>query len=120
MVFDLDKFEAMHFSRKRNYPNPEIILPAYISSDHTIPQRIIKPLRTSTNMKWLGVYFDHKLSFSDHTNKMASKGRKAAAGLTMLGKTTREVNATTMRKAVHVCILPILTYAASAWWPGRN
>lgn len=120
MVFDLDKFEAMHFSRKRNYPNPEIILPAYISSDHTIPQRIIKPLRKSTNMKWLGVYFDHKLSFSDHTNKMASKGRKAAAGLTMLGKTTREVNATTMRKAVHVCILPILTYAASAWWPGRN
>ena len=115
MVFDLDKFEAMHFSRKRNYPNPEIILPAYVVPDHAIPQGVIKPLGKSTSMKWLGVYFDHKLSFSDHANKMASKGRKAAAGLTILVKTTRGVNATTMRKAMHACILPILTYAAPAW-----
>lgn len=111
MVFNLDKFEAIHFSRKRNYPNPKIILP---SLDHTIPQRIIKPLGKSTSMKWLGVYFDYKLSFADHANKMASKGRKAATGLTMLVKTTRGVNATTIRKAVHACILPILTYAAPA------
>lgn len=51
---------------------------------------------------------------------MASKGRKAAAGLTMLVKTTRGVSATTTRKAVHACILSILTYAAPAWWPGQN
>ena len=71
-------------------------------------------------MKWLGVYFNHKLSFTDHANKMASKKQKAATGLTMLVKTTRGVNATTMQKAVHACILLILTYAAPAWWPGRN
>ncbi len=120
MVSDLDKFEAMYFSRKRNYPNPKIILPAYISPDHTIPKRTIKPLGKNTSMKWLGVYFDHKLSFTDHANKMASNGRKAATGLTMLVKTTRGVNATTMRKAVHACILPIFTYAAPAWWPGQS
>ena len=83
-------FEAMHFSRKKNYPNPKIILPAYISSDHTIPQRTIKRLKKNTSMKWLGVYFDHKLSFTDHANKMASKGRKAATALTILVKTTLE------------------------------
>lgn len=25
-----------------------------------------------------------------------------------------------MRKAVHACILPILTYGAPAWWPVRT
>ena len=60
-------------------------------------------------MRWLVVYFDPRLSFSDHAAKMASKKRKAAAGLAMLVKTTRGVEAVIMRKAVHACILPILT-----------
>lgn len=71
-------------------------------------------------MRWLGVYFDSRLSFSDHVTKMASKGRKAAACLSMLVKTTRGAEASIMRRAVHACILPILTYGTSAWWPGRT
>ena len=51
---------------------------------------------------------------------MASKGRKGAAGLSMLVNTTREVEAGIMRRAVHACILPILTYGTPAWWPGRT
>lgn len=51
---------------------------------------------------------------------MASKGQKAASGLSMLIKTTRRVEAFIMRKAFHVYILPILTYGAPAWWPGRS
>lgn len=38
----------------------------------------------------------------------------------MMVKTTRGVNAAIMRRAVHACILLILTYAAPAWWPGRT
>ena len=71
-------------------------------------------------MRWLGVYFDSRLSFSDHAAKMASKGRKAAAGLSMLVKTTRGVEAVIMRKEVHAYILQILTYGTPAWWPGRT
>ncbi len=51
---------------------------------------------------------------------MASKGRRAAAGLSMLVKTTRGVEAVIIRKAVHACILPIFTYVTPAWWPGRT
>lgn len=71
-------------------------------------------------MCWLGVYFDPRLSFSDHAAKMTSKGWKAAAGLSRLVKTTRGVEEGIMRKAVHACILPILTYGTPAWWPGRT
>lgn len=45
---------------------------------------------------------------------MASKGRKASAGLIMLVKITRGFNAMTTQKAVDVCIMPILTYKALA------
>lgn len=48
---------------------------------------------------------------------MASKGQKTATGLSMLVKTTRRVEALVMRKAIHACILPILTFGTPAWWP---
>ena len=38
----------------------------------------------------------------------------------MLGNTVQGVEPYVMRQAVHACILPILTYAASAWWPGKK
>lgn len=38
----------------------------------------------------------------------------------MLVKTTQGVNAATMHRTVHACILSILIYAAPAWWPGRT
>ena len=70
-------------------------------------------------MHWLGVFYDFKLSFKDHANKLASR-RQDASGLKILVKTTRGANTATMRKEVHACILPILIYAAPAWWPGRT
>ncbi len=71
-------------------------------------------------MRWLGVFYDSKLSFRDPANKLASKERQAASGLKMLVKTTRGISAAIMRKEMHGCILPILTYSAPAWWPGRT
>ncbi len=71
-------------------------------------------------MRWLGVYFDPLLSFSDHAEKMTSKGHRAAAGLIMLANTVQGVDAKTMRREVHACILSILTYSVSACWPGHT
>lgn len=120
MIFDPDKFEAIHFSRKKAFSNPDIRLPPLISPRHNIPERVVRPVGKKASMRWLGVFYDSRLSFKDHANKLASKGRQAASGLKMLVKTTRGVNAAIMRRAVHACILPILTYAAPAWWPGRT
>lgn len=113
MIFDQAKFEAIHFSRKRNFPNPEIILLSNATAG--VEERVIKPTSKKSSMRWLGVYFDSRLSFSDHATKMASKDRRAAAGLSMLVKTTRGVVADIMRRAVRACIIPILTYGTPAW-----
>ena len=120
MIFDTRKFEAIHFSRKTAFPNPVIKLPLPASANGFGELRVIKPIPKKASMRWLRIYFDSRLSFSDHAEKMASKGRKAASGLSMLVKTIRRVEALIMQKTVHVCILPILTYGAPAWWPGRS
>lgn len=120
MVFDPAKFEAIHFSRKRNLLNLDIELPAPPFAQDPMVIRIVKPTPKDASMRWLGVYYDARLSFKRHVEKMASKGRRAVAGLKMLGNTVQGVETKVIRRAVHACILPILTYAAPAWWPGRT
>lgn len=119
MIFDPGKFEAIHFSQKCCFPNPEIVLPPAPQTENGTGTRIIKPIEKNSSMRWLGVYFDTRISFAHHISKMATKGHQATAGLAMLGNTTRGADPGLMRRAVHACILPILTYGAPAWWPGR-
>lgn len=115
MIFDQAKFEAIHFSCKKQFLYPEIILlPAMTTVTEESP-RIIKPILKKRSMRWLGVYFNPRLSFSDHATRMASKGQKVVVRLSMLVKSTRVVKAIVMQKAVHAYILPILTYRAPAW-----
>lgn len=120
LIFDPAKFEAIHFSRKRDTTNPPINLPPppFLSDPETT--RVVQPVSKTSSMRWLGVYFDTGLSFKNHVEKMASKGRKAVAGLNMLGNTTKGMDVKVIRRAVHACILRILTYAAPTWWAGRT
>ena len=44
MVFDPDKFEAVHFSQNRHFPNPKIVLPPVSSSISIEEPRVIQPV----------------------------------------------------------------------------
>lgn len=120
MSFDPNKFEAIHFSRKRNFDNVNTELPKNPDTPYNAEPRIVKPTPKYSAMRWLGIYFVSRLFFKCYAEKMASKRRKAVSGLNMLGKTVQGVEPYVMRQAVHACILPILTYAVPAWWPGKN
>ena len=120
MSFDPSKFEAIHFSRKQNFDDVNIQLPPSPDASYSTEPRIVKPTPKHLAMRWLGVYFDSRLSFKYRSEKMSSKGRKAVSGLNMLGNTVRWVERYVLHQAVHACILPILTYAAPAWWPGKD
>lgn len=120
MVFDPAKFKAIHFAHKRNLFNLDIELPAPPFAQDPTVICIVKPTPKEASMRWLGVYYDALHSFKRHVEKMASKRRKAVAGLKMLGNTIQGVKTKVIRRAVHACILLILTYAAPAWWTGRT
>lgn len=87
MVFDPAKFKAIRFFRKRNLLNLDIKLPALPFAQDLTVIRIVKPTPKDASMRWLGVYYDARLSFKRHVEKMASKGQRAVADLKMLGNT---------------------------------
>lgn len=117
MIFDPDKFEAIHFSRKKRFPNADILLPAHPLASVLDKRQLLKPVLKASAMRWLGVFFDASPFFNNHVTNLASKARVAAAGLGMLANTVRGVNPLVMRRVVHACIIPILTYGSPAWWP---
>lgn len=44
MIFDPDKFKAIHFSRKKTLLNPNIKLPPFSSLRSNIAEQIIRPV----------------------------------------------------------------------------
>ncbi len=120
MVFDPVKFEAIYFSRKHNLLNLDIELSTPPFAQDPMITCIMKSTPKDSPMRWLGVYYDARFLFKRHVEKMASKGRRAVAGLKMLENTIQGVETKVIRRAIHECILSILTYASPAWWPGRT
>ena len=61
----------------------------------------MKPTPKGSSIRWLGAYYDAHLSIKPHAEKMASKGRKAVAGLNMLENTVQGVETKVIRRAVY-------------------
>lgn len=114
---DLTKSELMHFSRKRDSSNPPVPFPQGAGAGE---ETHLHPVPANSTIRWLGIHFDRALSFRQHVEKMAAKGRKVACALRMLGGTKRGAPAALLRKATLACVVPVLTYAAEAWWPPPN
>ncbi|EKG09163.1 Reverse transcriptase [Macrophomina phaseolina MS6] len=73
IAFAPDKYELIHFSRKRA---PEL--------SETIQAGGMTIHPTDKSVRWLGVYFDQKLNFRHHAEVWGAKGSKVAAHLRRL------------------------------------
>jgi len=51
---------------------------------------------------------------------MAVKAENAVAFISMLANTVRGLSHYHLRLLYHICILPIITYASTAWWTGKQ
>ncbi|KAI5828322.1 hypothetical protein K523DRAFT_202680, partial [Schizophyllum commune Tattone D] len=98
------KLELMHFTRCRqdpnNFPHINIVLP-------DAPARTVRPQPT---LRWLGVFFDRKLSWKAHVEKMATRARSTIAGLRILGNTARGLHLANARLVYKTVVLPVLTF----------
>lgn len=101
MIFDLAKFEAIYFFQKAVFLNPKIILLSLLNANETSKTKIIKCIAKKLLIRLLGVYFDSRFFFFDHTEKMANKTRKTALSLSMLIKITREIEVLIIKKTVY-------------------
>jgi hypothetical protein len=71
-------------------------------------------------LRWLGVFFDRKLSFKPHVRILAAKALTVSSALRSLGKTTRGVPPIFLQRAVKACVLKKGYFAAENWWLGRT
>ena len=102
--FDTGKTEVMHFANRKIQP-----LPIHHSGVQKLPEKA---------MRWLGVWFDQKLSFKIHVDKWAAKAKVLAYHLKGLANTQRGPLPAAMRRGILSCVVPILLYGAEAWFPG--
>lgn len=71
-------------------------------------------------VRWLGVWFDSRLRFTEHVKNGAAQARSLIQHLRSLANTRRGPSSRALRKVIHTCVRPILTYGAEAWYEGRT
>ena len=112
--FAPEKMEMIHLTRQRGNQSPACVV------DDSLTINPILPNAAEPALRWLGVWFDHKLTFRRHVAIRAAKARKVAAHIRSLAKTTCGPPALSLRKAVITCVLPRLLYGSEAWYGGRT
>ena len=115
IAFAPEKLEMIHLTRQKGNYAPV----CRVDDDLTI-----QPIQPATGetpaLRWLGVFFDRKLTFKKHVTVRAAKARKVALHIRSLARTTCGPPASSLRKAVITCVLPRLLYGTEAWYGGRT
>ena len=82
LAVEHDKTEVFHFSRAKNTPNPPIDLCIAPFTGNT-------PLEPKKYWRYLGFFFDCKLTFAEHVCIYSTKSYSACKAMLMLGNSTR-------------------------------
>ena len=106
LVMEHDKSEIFHFSRVHNDSNPELDLSA-------IGAPILKP---KTYWRYLGFYFDRRLSFKEHVWFYSTKALTTVKAMGMLGNSTRGLLPLQKRLLYRSCVVLIATYGFRLWY----
>lgn len=107
--FDQEKIELIHFHARRSL-NPDqyqIRLGNYLIK----PQKLIK---------WLGIYLDPKLLFTEHVTKKVTEATRVFYQIERLSNTERGLSFQAMRQLYIACITSIADYGVPIWWAGQN
>ena len=106
LVMEHDKSEIFHFSRAHNDLNPELDLSA-------IGAPTLKP---KTYWRYLGFYFDRRLSFKEYVWYYSTKALSMLKAMEMLGNSSRGL--LPLQKHLLYCfyIVPITTYGFRLWF----
>ncbi|KAI1003397.1 hypothetical protein K3495_g4812 [Podosphaera aphanis] len=111
VTFDPAKAELLHFSRRR-LPDS---LPQVKAGSMTVRENTTIP-----HLRWLGVFFDRKLTLKSQVRNRAAKSMTVAKNLSSLGNTVRGVQPRLLRPAAVACVLPVAYFGAETWRPGHT
>ena len=116
IAFAPGKIEMIHITTKNGGYAPPIVVDDRI----TIPCIVTARDGEQPALRWLGVWFDRKLSFKRHVGERAGKARLVAQHIRNLGRVANGPPASALRKAVVTCVLPSALFGTEAWYAGRT
>ncbi|KAI6138431.1 hypothetical protein EDD17DRAFT_1437686, partial [Pisolithus thermaeus] len=111
LSIELSKSELIHFSWCHKETCPHINL-MYHNTSHHVNQ--------SEAIKWLGIWFNSKLSFCKHMQMVTTKAQCIATGIQMLTNTVKGLHQSHLCLIYNACIHSIMTYASPVWWCGQK
>jgi hypothetical protein len=114
LAVDADKTELIHFTWSKADP---FSFPSVSLNPHTSLPFKVQPAGV---MRWLGIFFNCKLTFKSHVQTMAARAQSTTAGLCMLANTIRGLDIANARILYKIVVLLVLTFGAEIWFTGRK
>ncbi|CAA7261896.1 unnamed protein product [Cyclocybe aegerita] len=74
------------------------------------------PLKPKTYWRYLGFYFDRRLTFHEHVRYYATKAFTTVQAMRMLGNSTRGLSPKQRHLLYRSCMVPIATYSYCLWY----
>ena len=106
LVIEQSKSEVFHFTCSHKYNSSPLDL-----SSVGGPLLTPKPI-----WRYLGFFFDRKLSFHHHCRYYATKSLSTIKSMKLLGSSTRSLSPLHKRLLYHTCVLPIALYRFQLWF----
>jgi hypothetical protein len=110
-----EKTELIFFKKQREKTSP----PSYIHLP--IPAlRTYYRVQSSATLRYLGFFFDPRLSWTHHVDVMCNRARASIKALQLLGNSVRGLDHVRWRLAYNAICLPVLTYGCQLWFKGKQ
>jgi hypothetical protein len=116
VFFAPEKQEMIHLTRQRSSYAP----PCVVDEQLTIQPILPGGEHSQPALRWLGVWFDRRLTFRRHVATRTAKAAKVAHHIRSLARTTYGPPASSLRKATIACVYPSLLYGTECWYRGST
>ena len=105
--FEPSKTELIHFHTRRKEESEGVVI-----SGHEIKPKGL--------VRWLGIWFDSKLSFKQHVEKKINSATAAFFGLQRLGSLQKGLSFRALRQLYIACVTSIADFGAPLWYTGKR
>ncbi|KAF7566119.1 Dimer-Tnp-hAT domain containing protein [Pyrenophora tritici-repentis] len=106
----------IHLTRQRSSYAPSCVVDEQLTIHPILPGGE----HSQPALRWLGVWFDRRLTFRRHVATRTAKAARVAHHIRSLARTTYGPPASSLRKATIACVYPSLLYGTECWYRGRT
>ena len=107
VAFNPKKTELVHFTTQRG-PITESV---NVAGEVVAPKSLVK---------WLGIWFDPKLSFKKHIEKRINLAMATFLGMQRLASTQKGLSFRAMRQLYIACVTTVADYGVPVWYRGNK